>query len=238
MDVPPRTEFDDYAADYQRYLNGGRDTHPSGETMDYFCRGRVAWLAADLRRRAHAPARILDFGCGIGHATVALRRMFPDSEVLGVDVSSKSLEIARGAHAATWVGFALLSDFRARGNYDVVHCNGVFHHIPAPERAQTMRTVFEAARAGGYFSLWENSPWHPIVRYSMKRAEIDKDAAMVWPKTARGLCRRAGFRVLSTRFLFVFPRFLEHLRFMEPWVSPVPLGGQYHVLCRKPTADA
>ena len=203
--------------------------------MDYFCRGRVRWLAADLSQRRHVPARILDFGCGIGNATIALRRMFPRSDVLGVDVSTKSLEIARRAHAETRVTFTHLSAFEARDVFDVVHCNGVFHHVPVAERPAAMRTVFEATRPGGYFSFWENSPWHPVVRYIMSRAEIDRDAVMVWPRTARALCRQAGFRVLDTAFLFVFPRFLRSLRFMEPWLSPVPLGGQYHVLCQKPS---
>ena len=238
MDVPPRTEFDEYAADYQRYLNRGRDTNFSGETMDYFSEGRVAWLARDLRRRDHVPARILDFGCGIGTATIALRRMFSASDVVGIDVSSKSLEIARNAHPDARVTFIPRSALAAQAEFDIVHCNGVFHHIPVAERPGAMRTIFEATRAGGYFSLWENSPWHPIVRYLMIHSEIDKDAVMVWPRTARTLCRHAGFRVLRTRFLFVFPRPLKHLRFVEPWVSPVPLGGQYHVLCQKPTADA
>lgn len=234
MATPPKNEFDGYSADYQRYLNSGRERHFSGETMDYFCQGRINWLARALRQRNCVPCRILDFGCGIGNAAAVLSRVFPNTDVLGVDVSSKSLEIASDSYASLGVRFAHLSGFDEPERYDLIHCNGVFHHVPIEQRAEAMRTVFKALRPGGYFSLWENNPWHPVVRYIMNHAEIDQDAVMVWPRTARGLCREAGFRVLATDFLFVFPRILKYLRFTEPWLSFMPLGGQYEILCQKP----
>ena len=42
--------------------------------------------------------------------------------------------------------------------------------------------------------------------------------------------------VLRTDFLFIFPRVLKWLRWIEPLVSRLPLGGQYLVLGRKPGA--
>jgi hypothetical protein len=39
---------------------------------------------------------------------------------------------------------------------------------------------------------------------------------------------------VSTDFVFIFPALLKTLRFLEPPLRKLPLGGQYHVLCRKP----
>ena len=39
--------------------------------------------------------RILDFGCGSGASTMQLARLFPESEIVGVDIEDRFLQIAR-----------------------------------------------------------------------------------------------------------------------------------------------
>jgi hypothetical protein len=46
--------------------------------------------------------------------------------------------------------------------------------------------------------------------------------------------RAAGFQILRTDFLFIFPKSLGALRPLEAMVSRLPLGAQYQVLCRRP----
>ncbi len=46
--------------------------------------------------------------------------------------------------------------------------------------------------------------------------------------------RNAGFEILGTDSLFIFPAALAALRPLEPALCKLPLGGQYLVLCRKP----
>jgi len=48
------------------------------------------------------------------------------------------------------------------------------------------------------------------------------------------LLRRAGFEVIRTDHLFIFPRQLAFLRPLEALVSRLPIGGQYQVLARRP----
>src|SRR6266404_3169493 len=38
--------------------------------------------------------RIVDVGCGTGENTVGLGRLFPDAEIIGVDINPASLELA------------------------------------------------------------------------------------------------------------------------------------------------
>ena len=47
------------------------------------------------------------------------------------------------------------------------------------------------------------------------------------------LLRNSGFTIVRSDFLFIFPEFLNLFRPLEPWVSKLPLGGQYQVLARK-----
>ena len=52
-------------------------------------------------------------------------------------------------------------------------------------------------------------------------------------ESARELLTRAGFDVLRTDFLFLFPRVLSALRPLEGSLARFPAGAQYMVLCRK-----
>jgi SAM-dependent methyltransferase len=116
----------------------------------------------------------------------------------------------------------------------LVYCNGVFHHIPPTERAQAVNYIWRSLRPGGLFALWENNPWNPGTRYVMSRIPFDRDAITLSPPEAGSLLRRGGFHVLRTDSLFLFPKLLKCLRWIEPFLSRMPLGGQYQVLCRKP----
>ncbi|MCS7034896.1 MAG: class I SAM-dependent methyltransferase, partial [Phycisphaerae bacterium] len=89
-------------------------------------------------------------------------------------------------------------------------------------------------RPGGYFAFWENNPWNPGTRFIMSRCPFDDDAIPLSPLESRRRVRVAGFTVMRTDFLFIFPKVLGWLRWMERPLSRLPLGGQYQVLCRKP----
>ncbi|HYF34221.1 MAG TPA: methyltransferase domain-containing protein, partial [Prosthecobacter sp.] len=117
---------------------------------------------------------------------------------------------------------------------DLAYCNGVFHHIPVAERDDAIASIFKALKPGGHFALWENNPWNPAVWFVMSRVPFDHDAILLWPRETRMRLRAAGFRIIETRFWFVFPAALARLRFSEKALSRMPLGGQYVVLAQKP----
>jgi SAM-dependent methyltransferase len=85
--------FDQYAAAYEQALESA--IAPSGESREYFARGRVAWLARCLKEARVAPRTVLDFGCGDGATTPLLVSALQADTAVGVDVSTKALEIAR-----------------------------------------------------------------------------------------------------------------------------------------------
>ena len=224
-------EFDQYANDYEALVE--RSLAASGEGPAYFARRRAEFLTNQLSRLGVRPERVLDFGCGTGGAVPHLLEVLRPAGVVGVDPSAKSLEVARKRHGAANVTFHLPSDSPPTGDIDVAYCNGVFHHIPPRQRAEAVDYVYRSLRPGGVFSFWEHNPFNPGTRYSMYRCPFDEDAVTLTAGQARRLLRAAGFRVLRTDYLFIFPRFLKALRGLEAVVTKLPLGGQYEILCRK-----
>jgi SAM-dependent methyltransferase len=150
-----------------------------------------------------------------------------------VDSSSESIAEANQNHSSESIRFLSLRNFHSRDEFDCVYCNGVFHHVPVPERLGAVNLIQSALRPGGVFAFWENNPWNPGTRYVMSRCAFDEDAINLSPGEARRMLRRAGFEILRTDYLFYFPNSLAALRPLEPMLRRVPLGGQYQVLCRR-----
>lgn len=223
--------FDQYAAAYEQALSNA--IAPSGETREYFAEGRVAWLKHCLEEREQPIDSLLDFGCGDGATTPLLLLALNAKSAVGVDVSAKSLEIARKRHAGERIRYESIGEFQSAGQMDLAYCNGVFHHIPPAQRAAALALVYRALRAQGIFSFWENNPWSLATRYVMSRCAFDRDAILLSPPEARALLRDGGFEILRTDFRFIFPRALRAFRKIEDWVHRAPLGTQYQVLCRK-----
>ena len=223
--------FDEYAAAYEQALTEA--IAPSGESREYFAAGRAAWLKRCLAELHALVERILDFGCGDGSTTPILLQALHAKAAIGVDVSAKSLEIARRTHGNGQITYRSIGEFQPTGEIDLAYCNGVFHHIQPAQRAAALSVVRRALRQGGFFALWENNPWSPATRYVMSRCAFDRDAILLPPPQARALLSREGFEVIRTDFRFIFPRALRALRRIEDWVSRIPLGTQYQILCRK-----
>ena len=221
--------FDGCADRYEEELAQGLSV--TGEGMDYFARERLRWVRRLVERDRVEVTRVLDFGCGVGRATPYLFDTLGARDVVGVDVSTRSLERAREQYGSPHAHF--VSPGEIDGQFDLAFTNGVFHHIPPAQREAAVRFVHDALRPGGVFAFWENNPWNPGTRYIMSRVSFDADAITLPPPEARALLRGAGFRVVGTSSRFYFPRSLAALRPLESVLGRLPLGGQYLVWCRR-----
>jgi len=228
-----KPEFDSYAQNYDQALQQGLSV--SGEAKEYFAEGRVAFLQKCLSKIKYQPQRVLDFGCGTG-TSVPILHAIPDvTFAQGIDLSAESIALAEKMHSQDNRRFCTLADYQPDGSFDLVFCNGVFHHIPLDQRAKAIETVYQSLKPGGIFALWENNPWNPATRYVMSRIPFDKDAITLTPPESRKITQAGRFTILRTDFLFIFPRLLKWFRPLEQLVSSWPVGTQYQVLCRKPT---
>jgi SAM-dependent methyltransferase len=223
--------FDHYATSYDEALSHA--IGPSGEDREYFAKGRIAWLKRCLREVGQRPGSVLDYGCGDGSTTPLLLGALEAQSAVGVDISEKSIEIARTRHGSQRITYESAERFQPSGQIDIAYCNGVFHHIPPRGRAATVAYLHAALRPSGLLAIWENSPWNPATRYVMSRCAFDKDAILLTPRETRKLLFRSGFQILRTDFQFIFPRSLRALRPIEKLVHSLPLGTQYQVLARR-----
>jgi SAM-dependent methyltransferase len=123
---------------YEQALEKGISA--TGETKEFFAQGRVNWLGRCLRDVCCAPRHVLDFGCGT--STPFLLGLPGVEKLTGVEVSSKSLGVARRLYASGLTTFKLCKDFEPMGQVDLAFCNGVFHHIPPPSEREPSRLSF------------------------------------------------------------------------------------------------
>lgn len=95
---------------------------------------------AGLRNGMH----ILEIGCGIGSVTSLLAKANSKGSVLGVDISPKSIELARKNLAKRKnVRFQVsdMSDFRVEHRFDLVVLPDVIEHIPVEQHPALFATI-------------------------------------------------------------------------------------------------
>lgn len=105
---------------------------------------RWNWLAAYNFCMGQKPQRqdirILDAGCGTGVGTEYLVHLNPQASVVGIDLSSGALAVATERcrrSGATRVQFHHMSLYDASqldGEFELINCVGVLHHLPDPIR--------------------------------------------------------------------------------------------------------
>jgi len=229
---PNATRFDDFAISYDHALAMGLSA--TGEDRDFFARGRIEVLRKHLGRMQFQPHHAMEFGCGTGSNLPLLLEMTGAKSVLGLDVSEKSIEMARGSLNSSAMTFAHPDRYRPEARIDLAFCNGVFHHIDPAMRLSVVKYVLECLRPGGLFALWENNPWNPGTRLVMSRIPFDKDAITLTPSEGRRMLTAGGFRIVSSDYAFLFPRALRWLRPLETPLCRLPIGGQYQLLAIKP----
>ena len=114
------------------------------------------------------PRRILVAGCGTGLEAFALRRVFPEAEITGVDFAAHSIRIAQqlqrrlsGLRAIRFLRADLTSSqFQRRigGEFDFISCHGVMSYLPTPVRA--LRNLARALTPAGSLYLGANGRAH------------------------------------------------------------------------------
>jgi SAM-dependent methyltransferase len=105
---------------------------------------RWNWLAAYSfctgRKPAKQDIRILDAGCGSGVGTEYLVHLNPQAQVVGIDLSAGTLAVAKercqrsGANRVEFHHLSLYDVEQLPGEFDLINCVGVLHHLPDPIR--------------------------------------------------------------------------------------------------------
>ncbi|HLF57099.1 MAG TPA: methyltransferase domain-containing protein [Thermoanaerobaculia bacterium] len=164
------------------------------------------------------PIRVLDAGCGTGEITHRLAELYPEAEILGVDLLESHLEEARARYGARYgdrLHFAVADALElelAEASFDLVVCRHMLQSVPDSGRA--IRELVRVTRPGGRLHLLCED-------YHMIHAEpgaLDPDE--LWRRgavafgeavgtdlrvgrTAYGHLRRAGAREIAVEYVVV-----------------------------------
>lgn len=105
---------------------------------------RWNWVAAynfcTKQKPPKQDIRILDAGCGTGVGTEYLVHLNPQAQVVGIDLSAGALGVAKercqrsGANRVEFHHLSLYDAGQLPGEFDLINCVGVLHHLPDPIR--------------------------------------------------------------------------------------------------------
>ncbi|MFM7653101.1 MAG: class I SAM-dependent methyltransferase [Vulcanococcus sp.] len=152
------------SAFYDRFPYPGdplQDGPPPGYNWRWCVDAAFAACTGALPPRLESrPLRILDAGCGTGVSTDYLAHLNPGAEILAVDISPGTLEVARerlrrsGGFEQTSVRIEnrSLLELQGEGPFDYINSVGVLHHLREPEAG--LRALADLLGPGGLLHLF------------------------------------------------------------------------------------
>jgi SAM-dependent methyltransferase len=128
----------------------------------------VEWIRAIGGMRDWSPRRILVAGCGTGVEAFALKKRFPDAQIVGIDFSSRSIGEARASQNRLRTGLPirfLNGDLTNRkfmsslgAEFDLISCHGVLSYVLKP--AEVLRNFGRSLGRDGVLYLGANGGTH------------------------------------------------------------------------------
>lgn len=210
-------------------LDGRR---PDDRPDAFLARCRARWLRRCLDALGERPKHVLVLGRGRGSASSELFGNLLIRSLVAVDVGPKRSHngVLRSADGKAMQ--VHVSDYRAEESADLAFAQGVFDHLPERERSAAAVLVYRSLSSGGLFAVWQRNPWSPSV--VLNASEADGDSVKLTARDTRRLLRGVGFDILHTTSPLFFPQSLSWCAPLEPVLAPIPIGGEYMVLARKP----
>lgn len=215
------TNFDEFSQDYKSLLD--RSVVCSGESSEYFAEYKALYLARQVGHDFRG--KVLDYGCGVGLLSSFLKKHLPNATFHGYDPSSESVRVANQELGPS--GFFASDIEQLQRDYQLVVISNVMHHVPPPDRQDTIAKVTQRMAVSGKLVIFEHNPMNPLTQYVVKHCPFDGDAVLLMPGEARKYVKRAGLCVLRLDYVVFFPRILGPLRRFEPLLAWFPLGAQY-----------
>jgi SAM-dependent methyltransferase len=222
-------EFDHYVESYDLEVN--RAIAFSGQKVESFTRAKAHDLLRTLGAHFASPSRLklLDVGCGIGNYHPFLTP-FVDL-VCGVDVSRACVAKAQERNPA--VTYSVYDGDRLPypdGQFDVVFCVCVLHHV-SPERWQPfVNEMRRATRGDGLVVIYEHNPKHPLTRKVVRDCEFDRDAVLLTRAQSRALLETAGCSNVTAHSVLTLPPLGRFIESLDRLFARLPFGSQYRAI--------
>tara|TARA_B110000014_G_scaffold252201_1_gene230317 strand:- start:1023 stop:1712 length:690 start_codon:yes stop_codon:yes gene_type:complete len=217
--------FDPYSKNYNELVD--KALRQTGYDANSLVVAKLLKLKSLFPSLSNKPLHLLDFGCGIGNLYGHLADFFPQATYTGVDLSKESILKARSRFPGdTNFQYYDAPDWETP-KYDLIFASGVFHHIPHADHAVLIEKLSSLLNQGGRLIIWEHNPINPFTQKIVKECVFDQDAILVPSTDIKNHFRRASLSKIQIIYTTFFPKFLSVLNFMDPYLSWLPLGGQY-----------
>eukprot|EP00095_Tigriopus_kingsejongensis_P004512 maker-scaffold427_size174323-snap-gene-0.44 protein:Tk04512 transcript:maker-scaffold427_size174323-snap-gene-0.44-mRNA-1 annotation:"hypothetical protein BRAFLDRAFT_126511" len=145
------------------YLNGHnvRVSYLGKTKFSFLNESRIQEWVAKLHE-GKSPKRILDMGTGGCFSAFALAEMFPEAEVIGVDLSApfvrfcrKWLEVRQTPNVQFYYANGESLDFLVDESFDFINFAYVLHEMPGPNAQMIMDEMFRLLSPGGTLNGFE-----------------------------------------------------------------------------------
>jgi len=115
-----------------------------------------SWILAYVSQDEFKNKRILDFGCSTGTSTRILARMFPESDIVGIDISHEKISIGKLITEQFGLGNVNLlvsPDHDGLpekiGSFDFINLTGVYEHLLPYERETLLPKIWNVLKQNG-----------------------------------------------------------------------------------------
>ena len=224
--------FDTHAEDYSEEIDKSLNRY--GANHDFFMQHK-AWLIEDILRRFQfsiSQMDLLDVGCGVGKLHAYIKGKF--ASVSGVDISSRSIEVARKVHSElnyhTYDGDRLPYE---DGSMDMTLAAGVFHHVPVDQQSKLASEMLRVLKPGGISLVIEHNPYNPVTRRVVNNCPIDEGVILLTPAELRSLFENANGKEVHSRSILTIPPKTKLLKKIDGLLGYLPIGAQFYTVARK-----
>jgi len=120
-----------------------------------------AWLTIDCWAPSN-PCKVCEIGCGIGDICWRMTRKWPEAEVLGIDISPHSLQIANQLFSSSRLSFIQgpLVKGLVSHKCDLIVLMDLYEHIPVEDRAVLHEVLKDLRSDNGRIVLTFPTPHH------------------------------------------------------------------------------
>ncbi len=227
------SEFNKFAKNYHEIVDNS--VKITGANSNYLKEYKIKEIYK--KEKAININKVLDFGCGDGQSEIYFEKYFPDSCIFGIDVSEKSIEVAKSKKLKNSSFFSYNGEkipFEDN-TFDLLFTAGTFHHINPKNHKKLLTEIFRVLKKDGKLYLFELNPLNPITRKIVRNTEFDKDAILIKASKIKELLSYTNFSKPKIKFTLFFPRhkFFKLFHFFEKFISWLPLGCHYYIKAKK-----
>ncbi len=194
----------------------------SGFSTAFFVRYGLKYAASlewIIKQIAAQPFRSLcDVGCGDGRLVAELTQDFPDREIIGIDYSERSINLARGmAPEANFEQTNILEEEVGR-QFDIVTLVEVFEHIPVADCEDFVHALAKLSPKGGYLLVTVPHENLPLSEKHFQHFTVDKLRSYFEPyydlEKTQFLEKSGGWRLYLSYRLLKNKLFILNNRFL------------------------